>query len=314
VSKPGVAQQPSDASRLNRLAWEQHGVVGDWQLLALGWSRQAIRTLIRKGHLVPIHRGVYAVGHTRLSHKGRWMAAVLAFGPGAGVLSHGHAAALHDLRTVPSTAIDVTSPLRRKPERVRAHWARSLDPLDTTTVDGIPVTTVARVLLDQAERLSAQRLRTLLEATLRRDVFDLTSIEATIARNPGRHGIAPLTEALAELPDEAPWTQSEKERHFLEFARAYGLPEPSVNVVVLKDPVDFFWPAAKLIVEVDGWESHKTHAAFEADRVKDAKHHVAGYLVLRITARRIDRDAPAVAGEIRALLRRGSELAAASGR
>jgi very-short-patch-repair endonuclease len=140
------------------------------------------------------------------------------------------------------------------------------------------------------------------------------SIEATIARNPGRHGIARLTEAITYLADEAPWTPSHKERHFLELIRAHGLPEPSVNVVVLQDPVDFFWPASKLIVEVDGWEFHKTHEAFEADRVKDAKHHVAGFTVLRITARRIDRDAPAVAGEIRALLRRGSEPWAASGR
>jgi very-short-patch-repair endonuclease len=308
VSKPGVAQQPSDDSRLNRLAWEQHGVVGDWQLLALGWSRQAIRTLIRKGHLVPIHRGVYAVGHTRLSHKGRWMAAVLAFGPGAGVLSHGHAAALHDLRTVPSTAIDVTSPLRRKPERVRAHWARSLDPLDTTTVDGIPVTTVARVLLDQAERLSAQRLRTLLEATLRRDLFDLNQITATIARNPGRHGIAPLTEALADLPDEAPWTQSRLERAMLELVRAAGLPEPAVNAVVDGDPVDFFWPRHNVIVEVDGWDTHRSRAAFADDRRRDARRTAAGRGVLRFVYDDVVNRAPTVSVQL------SEVLAAASGR
>jgi very-short-patch-repair endonuclease len=307
------AYSDSDDPRLWEVADRQHGVVSWEQLGALGYDKDAVRRLVAKGWLHRVHRGVYAVGHPRLSVKGQWMAAVLACGPGA-ALSHAHAAALHDLRTTPSGLIDVTAPGRRHVTGVRCHRARMLDPQDVTVVDGIPVTTVARVLLDQAERLSPQRLRTLLETTLRRDLFDLDQIMATIARNPGRQGIAPLTEALADLPDEAPWTQSEKERHFLEFARAYGLPEPSVNVVVLKDPVDFFWPAAKLIVEVDGWESHKTHAAFEADRVKDAKHHVAGYLVLRITARRIDRDAPAVAGEIRALLRRGSELVAASGR
>jgi very-short-patch-repair endonuclease len=308
VSKPNVAQQPSDDARLNRLAWEQHGVVHDWQLLALGYSRQAIRTLILKGHLVYIHRGVYAVGHARLSHKGRWMAAVLAFGPGAAVLSHGHAAALHDLRTVPSTAIDVTSPLRRKPERVRAHWARTLDPLDTTTIDAIPVTTVARILLDQAEHLSPQRLRTLLEATLRRDLFDLAAITATIARNPGRHGIAPLTEALADLPDEAPWTQSRLERAMLELIRAAGLPEPAVNVVIDGDVVDFFWRHHNVVVEVDGWDAHRTHAAFTADRRRDARHTAAGRRVARFVYDDVVNRAPAVSVQLSGL------LAAASGR
>jgi very-short-patch-repair endonuclease len=307
------AYSDSDDPRLWELADRQHGVVSWEQLWALGYDKDAVRRLVAKGWLHRVYRGVYAVGHTRLSVKGQWMAAVLACGPGA-ALSHAHAAALHDLRTTPSGLIDVTAPGRRHVTGVRTHRARTLDPHDVTVVDAIPVTSVARVMLDQAERLSPQRLRTLLETTLRRDLFDLNQIMATIARNPGRHGISPLTEALADLPDEAPWTQSEKERHFLEFARAHGLPEPSVNVVVLNDPVDFFWPAAKLIVEVDGWESHKTHAAFEVDRLKDAKRHVAGYLVLRITARRIDHDASAVAGEIRALLRRGSALAAASGR
>jgi len=282
-------------------------------LQALGYDKRAVHRLVAQGWLHRVHRGVYAVGHTRLSVKGKWMAAVLACGSGA-ALSQAHAAALHDLRTTPSGLIEVTAPGRRHVPGVRAHRARTLDPHDVTVVDAIPVTTVARVLLDQAERLSPQRLRTLLEATLRQDLFDLNQIMATIARNAGRHGIAPLTEALADLPDEAPWTQSEKERHFLEFARAHGLPEPSVNVVLLQDPVDFFWPASRLIVEVDGWRFHKTHVAFEADRAKDAKHHVAGYVVLRLTPWRIDHDAPAVAGEIRALLRRGSASAAASGR
>lgn len=307
------ADSDSDDPRLWELADRQHGVVSWEQLWALGCDKDAVRRLVAKGWLHRVYRGVYAVGHKRLSVKGQWMAAVLACGPGA-ALSHAHAAALHDLRTTPSGLIDVTAPGRRHVTGVRTHRARTLDPHDVTVVDAIQVTTVARVLLDQAERLSQQRLRTLLEATLRRDLFDLAQISATIVHNPGRHGIAALTEALTHLADEAPWTQSEKERHFLEFARAHVLPEPSVNVVVLHDPVDFFWPSSKLIVEVDGWEFHKTHEAFEADRRKDAKHHVAGYLVLRITARRIERDGAAVAAEITALLRRGSALAAASGR
>jgi very-short-patch-repair endonuclease len=303
----------SDDPRLWELAAGQHGVVSWEQLRALGYGKRMVHMLVARGWLHRLSQGVYAVGHTRLSVKGQWMAAALAGGEGA-ALSHAHAAALHDLRTTPSGLIDVTAPRRRHVAGVRSHRARTLDRKDVTVVDAIPVTTVARTLLDQAERLSPQRLRTLLEAALRRDLFDLAQITATIARNPGRHGIARLTEALTDLADEAPWTQSEKERRFLELVRAHGLPEPSVNAVVLGDPVDFLWPAAKLIVEVDGWEFHKTQAVFEADRAKDARRNVAGYRVLRYTARRIDRDAPAVAAEISSLLSGGNVPAAASGR
>jgi very-short-patch-repair endonuclease len=268
---------------------------------------------VAKGHLVRIHRGVYAVGHTRLSYKGRWMSAVLAFGTEAAALSHGHAAALHDLRTVPSTAIDVTSPLRRKPKGVHAHWARTLDPLDTAMIDAITVTTVARTLLDEAEVLHPQRLTTLLEASLRRDLFDLNAIEATIARNPGRHGIKPLRQAVAALADEAPWTNSDKERHLLELVRAYGIPEPHVNSIVNGESVDFYWPGARLIVEFDGFDVHKIRRVFDDDRRKDAMQMMAGERVLRYTRRRVDHDRDAVAGEILTMLRRASAPAAASG-
>jgi very-short-patch-repair endonuclease len=282
------------------------------QLLALGYTKREIQTLVAKGWLRRVYRSVYAVGIFPPSIKGRWMAAVLACTArdARAALSHAAAAALHDLRTVPG-AIDVTATGRHSVPGVRSHRARVLDPEDVTVVEGIPVTTVARLLLDQAEALSAQKLRTLLEATLHRNLFDLNAINATIARNPGRHGIAPLLRAIGELPDESPWTQSEKERQFLEFIRARGLPEPSCNVVVNGEVVDFYWPAARLIVEVDGWDSHKRRGSFEDDRRKDAKHHVAGSQVLRYTAQRIDREPRAVEGEIRTMLRRGSAGAAA---
>jgi hypothetical protein len=311
-----IGEQSQSDPRLVALALEQHGVVAFGQLLALGYTKQAIQTLVAKGWLRRAHRGVYAVGIFPLSVKGQWMAAALACSAHGrrAALSHAAAAALHDLRTTPSGLVDVTATGRHKVKGLRCHLARTLDPLDVTVIDGIPVTTVARLLLDQAETLTRQRLRTLLEATLRREVFDLTEVNATIERNPGRHGIGPLRAAIAEVADEPPWTQSEKERHFLEFCRAYGIPEPSCNVVVNGEVVDFYWPAAELIVEVDGWDSHKGRGSFENDRRKDAKHQVAGSRVLRYTARRIDREASAVEAEIRTMLSASRAGGAASGR
>src|SRR5688500_4880303 len=75
------------------IAARQHGVVTLTQLNQAGIDRSGVSRRLRAGRLHRIHRGVYAVGHRALSNHGRWMAAVLACGPGA-VLSHRAAAEL----------------------------------------------------------------------------------------------------------------------------------------------------------------------------------------------------------------------------
>jgi predicted transcriptional regulator of viral defense system len=90
-----------------RRAARQHGVVSTRQLAALGLSRSAVAARATAGRLHRVHRGVYAVGHPRLTLRGHWMAAVLAAGPGA-ALSHASAAALWELRPSAATRIDVS--------------------------------------------------------------------------------------------------------------------------------------------------------------------------------------------------------------
>ena len=82
---------------LAELATRQHGVVAIAQLHELGWTTSAVSGRLAAGKLHRLHRGVYAVGHSKLSKRGRWMAGVLASGPRA-VLSHRSAAELHGLR------------------------------------------------------------------------------------------------------------------------------------------------------------------------------------------------------------------------
>lgn len=76
-----------------RIAGRQHGVISYSQLRAAGMSQPVVSRRTTAGRLHRLHRGVYAVGHTRLSFEGRCMAAVLAFGESAAV-SHFSAAAL----------------------------------------------------------------------------------------------------------------------------------------------------------------------------------------------------------------------------
>src|SRR4051794_7755647 len=83
--------------KLAPLAARQHGVVTARQLVALGLDDAAVWRQVEAGRLHRVHRGVYAVGHGRLTREGRWLAAVLRCGSGA-VLSHGSAAALWGIR------------------------------------------------------------------------------------------------------------------------------------------------------------------------------------------------------------------------
>src|ERR671929_1908792 len=99
-------------SRAWALARRQHAAVSREQLLALGFTAEAIRHRIREGRLHPRGRGVYAVGRPELTRYGEWMAAVLECGEGA-VLSHASAAALWEIRPDTKGPIEVTIPARR---------------------------------------------------------------------------------------------------------------------------------------------------------------------------------------------------------
>ncbi|HWD74049.1 MAG TPA: type IV toxin-antitoxin system AbiEi family antitoxin domain-containing protein [Solirubrobacteraceae bacterium] len=296
-----VEYRPPDDTRLAERAAGQHGVVSRGQLRELEYSEAAIKTRIATGRLHRIHRGVYAVGHTKLTLRGRWMAAVLACGDGA-VLSHQDAAALHGLRRAGSGRIHVTSTSRHNIKGILCHGARQLDPNDVTTIDGIPVTTLERTLLDVAESLTPRHFAAALEQAEREDRLDQRRLDAVIARNPGRRGIKPLTGALIALTDEPGWLQSELERRFRSLTRTYGLPPALSNQYVEGKLVDAYWPDHGLVVEVDGWRTHKTRDAFETDRARDSKLAAAHYRVMRFTYRRLRDDPPGVADELRRAL------------
>jgi very-short-patch-repair endonuclease len=284
-----------DDTRLAERAAGQHGIVSRAQLLGDGYTRHAIETRLRTGRLHRIYRGVYAVGHTKLTARGQWMAAVLACGKDA-VLSHTDAAALHGLLRPPSGAIHLTAPTRHHIDGIRCHRAEDLDPRDVTEIDGIALTSLERTLLDIAGEPECDAA---FKQAQHQDRLNLRRLHALVARHPGHRGVVALRGALADLTDEPGWTQSELERRFIRLTRAHHLPLPLTNQYVEGELVDAHWPDHRLIVEVDGWRTHKTRQAFEADRARDAKLAAAGYRVMRFTSRRL-RDAPeGVADEIR---------------
>ena len=213
------------------------------------------------------------------------MAAVLACGPGA-VLSHRTAAAHWDLLRTDQTRIDVTAPRgRHGAPGIRLHRTRSLDAQDTTRHQGIPITTVARTLLDLAATARPTELERALAQAERLRVYDHRAITDVIARSNGHRGTRVLARATTRQPK---WTRNAWEAEFLALIRKAGLPEPQTNDAFHApdhgqcEP-DYHWPTHQVIVETDGFETHGTRAAFHNDRAKDAALTAAGYRVLRFT-------------------------------
>jgi very-short-patch-repair endonuclease len=243
-----------------RLAANQHGVVSVDQLRAIGLDLDAISYRVRVGRLYRVHRGVYAVGHPRLSNEGRWMAAVLACGPGA-VLSHRSAAALWGMLGTPPGFPEVTVPGhggRRRREGIRLHRSSSLCPADTTLRMAIPVTTPARTLADLRRCATADELRKARRRAQRRGY---------------RLG--------GDAPTEVDLMRSELERRFLRLCSRHRLPAPEVDVRIGDYVVDFLWRERALIVETDGYRYHRGRAAFEHDHRRQARLIAAGFEVLR---------------------------------
>jgi hypothetical protein len=294
------------------LAGRQHGVVGRRQLLSLGLAPNAIDRRAAAGHLHAVHPGVYAVGHLALTPRSRWMAAVLACGPGA-VLSHRTAAALWGIRDPGSGKIDVTVPRKsRSTGSIHRHFSRL--PADECTVeDGIPVTSPMRTLLDLATVAKPHSVEAALREAEYLHLRGRLSLPALLARYP-RHRGARAARAALERRDQDPGghLRSPLEELFLPFLDRHRLPRPRINAGVhipatrhepeRRYEVDCLWPEQRHIVELDGFESHGHRQTWEEDRIRDRRLQAQGYAVTRVTKRQLLGEEAALAADLSSLL------------
>jgi very-short-patch-repair endonuclease len=284
-----------------QLAERQHGVISHEQLIALGLTRSAIAHRLAAGRLHRIHRGVYAVGRPSLSARGRQLAATLAYGSTA-VLSHKSAGSLWELLSTGQLRVDVTVPgtSRQRQKHIRIHRARVLTDEDVAVVDGIPVTSLARTVVDLASVLRIGALERVVEQADRSGLLDPAAVERALGRAPAHRGSGRLRRLIAVYCAPVP-TRSELERRFLELVLEAGLPRPRVNTRVAGLEVDFYWPQWRLVVELDGRAYHSDPRSFERDRVRDARLQRSRCRVLRVTHRRMSSTPAMVIEDIRAL-------------
>jgi hypothetical protein len=293
------------------LAARQYGVVGYRQLRACGLDRQAIVWRVRRARLIALHRGVYAVGHEQLRIEGKWLAAVLHCGARA-ALSHGDAAALWKLAPVRGSRIHVSTPARsgREPERaVRLHRVGTLRAHELTIHEELPVTTVARTLLDLAATTRSRAIEDLIAQADRLDRFDLSEVRRVIAahpRQPGRRILAGVLDRLEGVG--ASDLRSRAEVALAQICDDNGLPAPLANAEVAGFTVDFHWPGTGLIVEADGFTYHSMPTVFETDRDRDQVLMLAGYRVARFTYNQLTRQRRRSARRLRDLLNGSGSL------
>jgi hypothetical protein len=241
------------------LAARQHGVIALRQLFALGFGRGAVRHMLATGRLHRLHQGVFAVGHFHLSARGRWMAAVLACGDGA-LLSHLSAAILWGIARSGSRRLDVTVVAQggRSRPGIVVHQVRHLSVDDRAVRERIPITSLARTLLDMAEVVSPRRVERAFEEADRLGLLDVRGVQELCDRSPGRRGLKTLLPLVGERAHPTPDTRSDLEADFAAFCRERELPPPAFNVLVEGFLVDAAWVERKLVVELDSWGFHRT--------------------------------------------------------
>jgi Protein of unknown function (DUF559) len=271
---------------IREMAERQHGVVARWQLLDLGLGGRLNQDRAEAGILIPVFQGVFALGHERIGRRGRWMAAVLASGPGA-VLSHGSAMELWGMR---GSRGDVevlrrSGGVHRHRPGIRIHQTRSLPGDHVTIEQGIPVTTAERVLLDMADRLDAKQQERALVAGDKNGCLSWPKLQSVLRGWRGKKGIGGLRRVAMEVDPRAVDALSPMEIDFLALCREFGLPLPQVNVLIEDCLVDFCWPAQRVIVESDSYRHHSNRPAFENDHERTVDLTAAGYEVHRATWR-----------------------------
>jgi very-short-patch-repair endonuclease len=263
---------PEAEAALVALARRQHGILTTRQLRRAGLGRNAIAGRADRGWLRRAYYGVYVVGALE-SELTAPTAALAALGPNA-IISHRTAAVIWGLLpSRPADPIHITllNANRRSRPGVRVHRAQSAD---TRKRHGLRLTSPARTLADLDDDVER--------------AYNEALVLGLVTHQEVRRHAARSSTLRAVVEDSPGMTRSRMERALKALIKRAGLPAPQTNVKVAGYEVDMYWPDHRLVVEFDGWSTHSSRTAFEADRLKDAALQLAGERVMRVTGRQLE--------------------------
>jgi len=276
-------------------AW---GIATFAELRAAGLTEAKILWRLRTGALLEEYPGVYRVGHRAPSTEATYMAAVKACGEGA-LLAGRAAAHLWGLIKGPAQPPEVISLTERRIPGIVTHRARRQPGADGAKHRGIPVTTVARTLVDLAAVLPADALgRACHEAGVLHGTTP-KSVREVIGRRPGSRGVGKLRRIIS---GEEKVVLSRLEERFVQRLEAAELPLPVTNRVAGGRRVDCRWPERRLTVELDSYTYHSSRHAWERDRRREREAYARGDQFRRYTWEDVFEHPGAMMRELTALL------------
>jgi very-short-patch-repair endonuclease len=305
-----MRQETRDHHKLATLAARQYGVVARDQLNDLGYSDTAIMRAVDSGRLHAWHRSVFAVGHQGLSPHGLCMAAVLFRGRGA-LISYQSAIWLWGLEKTLEIPVHVSVRWRgHAQDAIGLHHCPALRDDDIAETERLPVTGVARTLLDYASEAKPYRLSRAVDQADRLELLDLAAVDLITEEVHGHRGRTPLLKVMTIYREKA-FTRSGGEKRMLAALADVGVRRPAVNNFVEGYELDFYWEGERFAVELDSWEFHRGRRSFEEDRKRQEDLAMAGIETIRITGTRLRREPRKVAMRIAAHLERRRRARAA---
>jgi hypothetical protein len=294
------------ADRTDQYLARQLGLVTLEQTIDCGVSERTRRRRCASGEWDRPQPRVYRSRAYPPSREQPLLAAVLSAGRGAAG-SHYAAADLLGVERFRSGLVEISVQEHRDIELAgcRLHRIADLTPADVTMVGPIPVTTHARTLVDLGAVARPWLVKRALEQWLREGHISIPKVRATLDRvaRRGRSGAGVLREILDTRALGAKASDDGAEVVLAEALRAIGAPPPVYHLLISAGlgqtyEIDFAYPEAMLLVEVDGYSTHTTPEAFESDPVRDNWLTDRGYMVRRYTRKRVLRHARLVAAEI----------------
>jgi very-short-patch-repair endonuclease len=266
--------------------------------MAAGIGRTAIAGRLQRGQLHPLLSDVYLYGRPEQDPLSLAMAVALHL-KGDGLISAAWATwiwGLSDPQPEQVTATLVGRNAHPIPG-VTLHRVAAMHPQDVRWRKGVPLTSPARSFIDFSSSASIPRAESVLAMLRRTNLASDAQIRATLERLPANHKGGRLVRRLLALPPgELALTKSIYERKLRELLGRAQLPAPISNLTVAGHERDLVWPAAKLIVEFDGWIFHRDR--FRDDRARDAAAVAQGWRVIRLTADRVDDEPWAVIAQL----------------
>jgi hypothetical protein len=276
---------------LTRFAAAHHGVFATGHASMLGFTERQIVHRTSTGRWLHRHLEAYYVAGAPPSWKGDLLAACWAGGFRA-VASHRSAAALWGLAGGRRSIQEITCPRwrRARHNELVVHETKAFDPTDATVIEGIPVTTPERTLLDLGAVCHESVVEMALDAAEKRELVTLDSVRATVARlgRSGRNGVGTIRRLVdARSPERKP-TDSEMETMLLQVLRRKGYPEPITQYEIrcagrFVAKVDAGYPQWRIAIEYDSYEHHAGRKAIDRDSERRNKVIGAGWIPVTAT-------------------------------